>query len=256
MNREKDEEPWLNIRSYGRAGPTHRIYLSPAQAQTVARGGGRTPEVMVKVLSGAAVSAKAVQRHMDYIGRKGEVDLYTDDGDALKGRDAAGGLPDNWNLDLEEAGARRQIGRGTKAKPVRLAHKLVFSMPPGTNPDKVLSAVQNLCREEFALKHRYVMALHTDSSHPHVHVVLKAKSEQGKRLNIRKAHLKEWREKFAYHLREQGVVANATPRALRDQKRSSVPLPIVWIKRRAKASDASSRHGTRAGRETYGPRTR
>ena len=256
MNREKDEDLWLNIRSYGRAGPTHRIHLSPAQAQTVARGGGRTPEVMVKVLSGGAVSAKAVQRHMEYIGRKGEVELYTDDGDALKGRDAAGGLPDNWNLDLEEAGARRQIGRGTKAKPVRLAHKLVFSMPPGTNPKKVLSAVQNLCREEFALKHRYVMALHTDSSHPHVHVVLKAKSEQGKRLNIQKAHLKAWREQFAQHLRGQGVAANATPRALRNQKRSSVPLPVIWLKRREKISAAADPPNACSGRETYQPRTR
>jgi hypothetical protein len=256
MNRQIDDEPWLKIGSHARRGPTDRFHLPRAEAQTGPRAGGRTPEVMVKVLSGGAASAKAVQRHMEYIGRKGDVELYTDDGDALKGRDAASGLPDNWNLDLEEAGSRRQIGRGTKAKPARLAHKLVFSMPPGTNPEKVLGAVQTLCREEFALKHRYVMALHTDSRHPHVHVVLKAKSEQGKRLNIQKAHLKEWREKFAHHLRAQGVVANATPRASRNQKRSSVPLPIVWLNRRASASEASTRLETPAGHKTHGPRTR
>jgi hypothetical protein len=196
---------------------------------------------MVKVLSGGAVSAKAVQRHMEYIGRKGEVELYTDDGDALKGRDAASGLPDNWNLDLEEAGSRRQIGRGTKAKPVRLAHKLVFSMPPGTNPDKVLSAVQTLCREEFALKHRYVMALHTDSSHPHVHVVLKAKSEQGKRLNIHKATLKEWREKFSLHLRAQGVAANATPRHVRGQTVWSTPHALLCQQARERPAAAPAK---------------
>jgi hypothetical protein len=28
-------------------------------------------------------------------------------------------------------------------------HKLMFSMPPGTPPQKVLEAVRNLCREEF-----------------------------------------------------------------------------------------------------------
>lgn len=139
---------------------------------------------------------------------------------------------------------------------VRLAHKLVFSMPPGTSPEKVLTAVQNLCREEFALKHRYVMALHTDSSHPHVHVVLKAKSEQGKRLNIHKPTLKEWREKFAHHLRAQGVVASATPRAFRNQKHGSVPLPIVWINRRAKASEAPIEREARAGRKIHEPRTR
>lgn len=236
MKRQIAEELAFNFRSYGRVGRVDRARLSPAQAQLVARTAARTPEVMVKILSGGATSAKAVRRHLEYVGRKGEVELYSDDGDALKGRDAAGQLPDNWNLDLEEAGARRQIGKGTKAKPVRLAHKIVFSMPPGTNPDKVLSAVENLCREEFALKHRYAMALHTDDAHPHVHVVLKARSEQGQRLNISKSHLKEWRVKFAYHLRELGVAANATPRKFRNQTVRSTPHALLHQRAREQSA--------------------
>jgi hypothetical protein len=243
MKRQIAEELAFNFRSHGRVGRVDRAHLSPAQAQLVARTAARTPEVMVKILSGGATSAKAVRRHLEYVGRKGEVELYTDDGDALKGRDAAGQLPDNWNLDLEEAGARRQIGKGTKAKPVRLAHKLVFSMPPGTSPNKVLSAVQNLCREEFALKHRYALALHTDDAHPHVHVILKARSEQGQRLNISKSHLKEWRVKFAYHLRELGVAANATPRKFRDQTVRSTPRAL-W-RQRARGQSAAERQTLR-----------
>ena len=69
----------------------------------------------------------------------------------------------------------------------------MFSMPAGTPPDKVLAAVKNFAREEFGLKHRYAMVLHTDEPHPHVHMVVKAVSEQGVRLNIRKATLREWR---------------------------------------------------------------
>ena len=243
MKRQIAEELAFNFRSHGRIGRVDRTRLSPAHAQLVARTAARAPEVMVKVLSGGATSAKAVRRHLEYVGRKGEVELYTDDGDALKGRDAAGRLPDDWNLDLEEAGARRQIGKGTKAKPVRLAHKIVFSMPPGTSPDKVLSAVQNLCREEFALKHRYAMALHTDDAHPHVHVVLKARSEQGKRLNISKSHLKEWRVKFAAHLRELGVSANATPRKFRDQTIRSTPHAL--LRQRARERSAVERPRSR-----------
>jgi hypothetical protein len=91
----------------------------------------------------------------------------------------------------------------------------MFSMPPGTPPSKVLAAVENLVREEFALQHRYVMALHTDEPHPHVHVLVKAISEQGVRLNIRKATLRMWRSEFARHLRDQGVRANATDRLAR-----------------------------------------
>jgi hypothetical protein len=221
------EELAFNFRSYGRVGRMDRVQLSVAHAQLVARTAARTPEVMVKVLSGGATSAKAVSRHIDYIGRKGELVLLNDDGDALNSREAAGQLPDDWSLDMDEAGAGKRLGRGTRAKAPRLVHKLVFSMPPGTNPEKVYGAVQNFCREEFGLKHRYAMALHTDDDHPHVHVVLKATSERGKRLNIKKTHLKEWRVKFADHLRELGVPANATPRLFRAQRVRATPHALI-----------------------------
>jgi hypothetical protein len=259
MKREKDEELWLNIGSYPRAGPTNRVHFSPAQVQTVARSAGRTPEVMVKVLSGGATSCKAVRRHLEYIGRKGDVELRTDDGDGIRSREGAGHLPEDWDLDLDEAGATRQLGRGTKAKPPRLVHKLVFSMPPGTNPEKVYTAVQSFCREEFALKHRYVMALHTDEHHPHVHVVLRASDELGKRLNIKKAHLKEWREKFAAHLRDQGVTANATPRTSREAGHKTQRLATYWKERREAAAAnprADSRQDAPAPPKTHEPRVR
>jgi hypothetical protein len=41
-------------------------------------------------------------------------------------------------------------------------------------------------------------------------MVVKAMSEQGVRLNIRKATLRGWRQEFARHLRAQGIRANAT----------------------------------------------
>src|SRR4029077_10370176 len=84
----------------------------------------------------------------------------------------------------------------------------------------VLEAARNFAREEFALKHRYALVLHTDEPHPHVHLVVKAVSEQGERLNIRKATLREWRREFARHLRDQGIAANATERAVRGENRT------------------------------------
>jgi hypothetical protein len=38
------------------------------------------------------------------------------------------------------------------------------------------------------------MALHTDEPHPHVLLILKATNDQGQRLYMRKATLREWRE--------------------------------------------------------------
>jgi len=99
-------------------------------------------------------------------------------------------------------------------------HNLILSMPKGTDPQKLLAASRDFAREELALKHRYVLALHTDRDHPHVHLVIKAVSEQGERLNIRKATLRDWRAQFARQLRARGVAANATERAVRGQSRS------------------------------------
>lgn len=107
-------------------------------------------------------------------------------------------------------------------------------MPPGTPPDKVLGAVRDFAREEFAFAHRYAMALHTDEAHPHVHLIVKAVSEQGERLNIRKDTLRRWRAEFAAQLRARGVAANATERAVRGQSRKALKDGIYRAaKRRA-----------------------
>jgi hypothetical protein len=92
------------------------------------------------------------------------------------------------------------------------------------------------------------MVLHTDEPHPHEHMVVKAMSEQGKRLNIRKATLREWRTEFAGHLREQGVAANATARAARGATR---PQKLDGIHRAAMrgASTHYRRRANEAARE-------
>jgi hypothetical protein len=91
----------------------------------------------------------------------------------------------------------------------------------------VLEAARNFARQEFALKHRYAFVLHTDEPHPHVHLVVKAVSEQAVRLNIRKETLREWRREFARHLRDQGIAANATERAVRGETRIR-PIDAVY----------------------------
>jgi hypothetical protein len=60
-----------------------------------------------------------------------------------------------------------------------------------------------------------------DQGHPHVHVVVKAVSEQGARLYIRPHTIREWRGDFAQHLRDLGVEANATERAVRGVARTT-----------------------------------
>lgn len=210
------EDLVFDLFSYARRGPGRRDLLTPAEIEQISRTVCRTPEVMVKVLSRGAQTTGAVRKHLDYVGRKGNLELETDEGERLQGRDAGEELVEDWDLDLESD--RRGVGlASTSQSSPRLVHKILFSMAAGTPPDKVLTAVQNFCREEFGLKHRYAMALHTDEPHPHVHVVIKAVSEQGERLNIRKETLRQWRAEFAEHLRALGVPANATQRHARGE---------------------------------------
>jgi hypothetical protein len=207
-------QPLFDLFSFARRGPGRRDHLSPGEIQQVARTVRRTPEVMVKVLPKSASTLAAVRKHLEYIGRKGNLDLETDDGDRL--RDGSN-LVEDWDLELDEYRRNLDLAATRRKEPARIIHKVIFSMPAGAPPQKVLTAVKNFAREEFALKHRYAMALHTDTPRPHVHVVIKAISEQGQRLHIRKATLREWRSGFAHHLRALGVAANATPRYVRGE---------------------------------------
>ncbi len=125
-------------------------------------------------------------------------------------------------------------------------------MPAGTPPEKVQAAVRNFAREEFALKHRYVMALHTDEPHPHVHLVLKARSEQGQRLYVRKATLRQWRAEFASHLRALGVAANATPRYIRGEITPQKPDGIYRARARVESTHWQKRVNAVAQELTQG----
>ena len=228
---------WLDIGSYARRGPAQRDRLSNAHIACITRTVRRTPEVMIKMLNHGGQGLGAVARHFKYLDRDGELEIETDDGDPLKGKGAAAALIDDWVLELETKRPPsadhkpRQMG-----KPPKLVHKMIFSMPAGTPPQKVLAAVKDFAREEFGAKHRYAMVLHTDEPHPHVHVVVKAMGYDGTRLNIKKATLREWRQGFARHLREHGVAANATDRAVRGVTRPHKPDGIYRADRRREST--------------------
>lgn len=236
----RDQKPLLDIASYGRRGPGYRP-LSKAEIEHVSRTVRRVPEVMIKV-SGGARTLRGVEDHFDYIGREGEGEVETDDGQRLREKGFERDLVRDWDLDLEARRwhTERAIAKGRK--PPKLVHNLVFSMPRGTPPDKLLKAVRVFAQEKFALQHRYAMTLHTDQGHPHVHVVVKAVSEQGLRLNIRKATLREWRRDFAQYLRDLGVEANATERAARGETKSAKRDGI----HRAAMRGVSTHHRNRA----------
>ncbi len=213
--------PLLDIVSYGRGGPHENGgRFSHDRIEQIRRTVHRVPEVMVKVLPHASNDFKAAGQHLEYITRYGQLALETDDGDRLEAENGKAVL-EGWDVDIDALRRKAALTATKGRKPPKLVHKLMFSMPAGTPPDKVLGAVRNFAREEFWGQHRYAFVLHTDEDHPHVHLVLKAVSEHGVRLNIKKATLRYWRSEFARHLRELGVPANATDRAVRGQYRKA-----------------------------------
>jgi hypothetical protein len=219
--RIREGEPLFDLVSHGRGGPREGGgRFAPAQIEQIRRTVQRAPEAVVKVLPRDSNDLNAAGKHLDYIGRYGKLELETDEGERLQGRRGKE-LLDDWDLDIDEARRQSRLTATKNRRPPKIVHKLVFSMPPGTPPDKVLGAVRNLAREEFYGQHRYAFVLHTDELQPHVHLVLKAVSEQGVRLNIQKATLRHWRSEFARNLRLLGVEANATERAVRGETRKA-----------------------------------
>src|SRR6202453_621131 len=210
------ERPLLDIASLGRRGPEAR--LTPSEVASIARTARRVPEVMIEV-SGGARTLHGVGAHFDYIGRQGLNEIETDMDERLMERGFEKDLMLEWDLDLDVLCRHTDRSVAYGRKPPKLVHNLIFSMPKGTPSDKLAAAVRAFSLNRFALQHRYAMALHTHQGNPHVHLVVRAVSEQGVRLDIRKATLRDWRQQFAAHLREQGIAANATERAVRGATR-------------------------------------
>jgi transposase-like protein len=212
------EMPILDIASYGRGAARS---FTPTERAQIARTAARATEVMVKV-SGGARTLGGVAAHLAYIGRD-NFEIETDMGERIHEKACQRVLLEDWDLDLETHWHQSERAINEPRRPPKLVHNIIFSMPPGTNPRRVLEAVRRFAVNEWALKHRYAMVLHTNEPHPHVHLVVKARSEQGRRLNIRKATLRNWRTQFAENLRDLGVAANATERAVRGKSNTNLP---------------------------------
>src|SRR6267143_5069890 len=163
----------------------------------------RAPQVMVKVTGGGRGMA-VIRAHMNYIDREGD-GLIDQGGERHEGREARREIARQWAREgtpIPERSDRRE------------AFNIMWSMPAGTDSKKLLGAVQALAARQFA-GHKYVMALHTHQANPHVHLLVRAESDTGVRLNPRKADLHEWRMEFAAELRQRGIAAAASCQAAR-----------------------------------------
>lgn len=185
------------------------------RAERIAR---RTPEVMIKI-SGNTKGPEHALSHLEYISRQGKVELETEQGEILRGKEAVRQLHKDWTQD---GGKRRKNTRETT--------NIVLSMPAGTDAKGVKAAARSFAKIQFGENYQYVMAQHTDAKHPHVHLTVKNLGFDGHRLHVKKGDPQKWREQFAQQLRQQGIEAEATARATRGVVRKGVRQVIRHIR--------------------------
>lgn len=210
--------PRLTAQGFESSAPS-RATTQRAQAvrARLARTVRKAPEVMVKITS-SCKGMRQIGRHIDYISRKGQIELEDQDGLVALGKDHLSDLKEDWRI-----GGADVIGNESDRRDTL---NIVFSMPAHTDELSMKRAVRAFAAVAFE-DHQYVFAYHTPATdpdpnppaHPHVHVSVKTQGHSGRRLNPRKADLQAWREAFAAQLRAHGIDANATSRLERFQHR-------------------------------------
>ena len=174
----------------------------------------RAPQVVVKVTGGGR-GMKAIAAHFRYITRNGRIPIEDDRGVVEQGKSALKDIERQWQFGgayIADVGDRRE------------AFNVMLSMPQGTDPLTLQRAAREFARIELA-GHTYVMVLHDHQANPHVHLSVKAESQEGRRLNPRKADLHRWRETFAEQLRELGIDAEASRQVTRGVYRNQ---DVLW----------------------------
>lgn len=191
-----------------------------ARLQRIVR---RAPEVMVKV-TGRTRDPAHLAAHLSYITRNGQLAAEDRDGCTIEGRPEVADLARDWSA------AEMMDSRRRQNSPFSVS--LILSMPAGTDALKLRDAARAFAQEAFADRHDYVLVLHTDTAHPHVHLTVRARSDDGVRLNPKKTDLETWRQSFARALRERGVEAEATPRRARGVTRKAERGAIRRLRQR------------------------
>jgi len=211
------------------AAPAGGGGLTPrANLQAIAK---RTPQAVFKI-TGGGKGSKAIAAHMRYISRHGRLELEDQDGQLHAGKGSFHDVIERWEYSGSPVPAESKF---------REAFNIVLSSPKGSDAAAVQRAAREFAQEQFGGHHDYVMALHAPETDPsakpsenvHVHLVVKARSHAGVRLNPRKADLHAYRQAYARHLRANGIDVIAVKReALFRTRQKGVKQSLYQMKKR------------------------
>ena len=184
-------------------------------------------QAVVKVVSyGRGVDS--VTNQLKYIGRRGRTSLETRDAGPIKTADEIGAFVADWATDFD-----------TQRNSRNTVH-LVISVMAGTDREAAHAAVRDYAAQVFAPNYDYVLVRHNDTDHPHSHVLVKLRGDDGRKLDPRKADLQTWREAYARSARQQGILLDASPRRDRAQGRKGQSMSARKARERGEVTHAEA----------------
>lgn len=182
--------------------------LQPDQRAALWRLVGKAPQAVLVVPRSLSTSVQ-LGGYLNYISRGGSLTLHDENQLPLKGHSQIEELVEDWRC-VDQLDSRRRINSP-------IARRFVYGAPPGTSPEAVEAAARLHLLRAHGRDHPFVQVTHTDTSHPHVHAVVRVLGRERRRLTLHHRDLPIYRENYAKALREAGVEADATPRWLRGQ---------------------------------------
>lgn len=213
-----------------------QAHLTKVFSQTV----NRAPEVMIKIMRTSGINKKGIQKSLAYIGRDGEVEIETSDGRELNSLEEIKEFNDYAcdtlqiskyieffkKSELKKDNESNECARdengnivSPKKSPVGNTHNMIFSMPHGTDKNKMKEAFRDFAKENFE-SYMYAFAVHDDNAgeNPHIHFTIYRKNmDTDKKIRLNKTDIQKMREEWALCLNQIGIDCKATPRKLRGE---------------------------------------
>lgn len=163
--------------------------------------------------------------HLKYITRDNDIELEDPTGNKLSSKEEIEDVLEHWLSDND------------KRKNSRISVNMVLSAPKGSDPKNVKKAARDFAQENFGENHDYLFAIHDDTDNPHVHLVVKMRGYDGRKLRLGRKELHDMRQSFAECLRDRGVKCAATYRTDRGVGRKATSQKLLNMRRRGVVPD-------------------
>lgn len=215
---------------------------------------GASKEVMFKVMT-YGKSPGSAKNMINYIVNESEhvlegQRLYDETGREYTGKEVQDIL-DQWNL-IENAdnltkkareaspGDRADMALNDRLRERQTVH-MVFSFPAdsGMTARDMKDIVGEAMARYSDAGHRYVMSPHLNADNPHMHVVMKVRSEYGDKVRIDRDEIHLMRDRIREAAKDRGYEMDATRKTRRHGRRDKTPLDKTVHGKRAPDSNRS-----------------